>query len=148
MASLQELLGTEPKRAEVVADALVVLDAEVGDKRGLGGIAVKGAYKIVKGVRPGFTKAAVDRLLDGFLEALDPFYQGALSEGVAPSAYVAKRDGEVAEALLAVTDDHARNAQNRVVKKTYEKLRGAALTHVRAATPRLAEMIARHADTA
>jgi len=146
MASLRELLGTEPKRAEVIDDALLVLDAEVGDKRGLGGVAVKGAYKMVKGVRPGFTRNAVNHLLDDFLDALDPFYQQALEQGVTPSAYVAQRDSEVAESLLAVTDGRARTSQNRMVKKTYEKLRGAALNHVRAATPRLAEMLARHAD--
>ncbi len=148
MASLRETLGTEPKRAEVIDDALQVLDAEVGDKRGLGGIAVKGAYKMVKSVRPGFTRGTVDHLLNDFLDALDPFYQRALAGGVAPSAYVAQREGEVAEALLAVTDNRARSASNRMVKKTYEKLRGAALAHVRAATPRLAEMLARHADEA
>lgn len=148
MASLRELLGTQPKRAEVVDDALDVLDAEVGDKRGLGGMAVKGAYKMVKGVRPGFTKNTVDHLLDDFLDALDPFYQRAVADGVSPSAYVAQHDGEVAEALLTVTDSRAKSSTNRMVKKTYEKLRGAALNHVRAATPRLAEMLARHADSA
>ncbi|HEY0469712.1 MAG TPA: hypothetical protein VGC79_36230, partial [Polyangiaceae bacterium] len=72
MSSLREQMGTGDKRSAVIADACQVLDAEVADKSGLSGIAIKGAYKIVQGVRPGFVKDTVNNLLDDFLDAVDP----------------------------------------------------------------------------
>ena len=43
MPSLREQMGTGDKRSAVIADACQVLDAEVADKGGLSGIAIKGA---------------------------------------------------------------------------------------------------------
>jgi hypothetical protein len=145
MASLQELLGSGDKRRAVVDDALRVLDAEVDDKSGLGGLAVKAAFKIVKGISPGFLRDVVDHLLDDFLGALDPIYQEALSLGVPPRQHLQKDPSRVADALLAITDGRARRAKNQVVKATYEKLRGQAKKHVEAAVPRLGELFERHA---
>lgn len=146
MATLKEQLGAQPKRAEVIKDAILVLDAEVAEKRGISGMAVKGAYKLVKGVKPGFTEKAVDKLLDDFLDALDPFYTRAIEAGVTPGDYVAQHKTEVAEALLTVTDGKVQKAENRAIQKTYGKLRGSAASHVEAAAPRLGEMLARHAS--
>src|SRR5689334_19242555 len=104
MASLKELLGAGEKRGRLVDDALRVLDAEVEDKSGLTGIAVKTAYKVVKGVSPGFLREAVDHLLDDFLNALDPLYQEALTRGVGPRQHLQSNPGRVADALLSITD--------------------------------------------
>ena len=48
MSSLKEQLGTGEKRQQVIEDAIKVLDAEVADKGGLTGLAVKGGYKVVQ----------------------------------------------------------------------------------------------------
>ena len=48
MTSLRERLGEEAARQRLIGDACEVLDLEVDDKGGLGGIAIKGAYKLVK----------------------------------------------------------------------------------------------------
>ena len=69
MQPLREQLGTGDKRRKVVEDACLVLDQEVADKSGLTGIAIKTAYKVVKGIRPGFIPEVVDSLLDEFLDA-------------------------------------------------------------------------------
>lgn len=144
MASLKELLGGADKRGAIIDDSLRVLDAEVDSKGGLGGMAIKTAFKVVKGVSPGFLRQVVDHLLDDFLDALDPVYQEALAKGVAPRAHLQSNPSRVADALLAITDRRAQNAKNATIKKAYESLRGQAKKHVEAAVPRLGEMFERH----
>ena len=107
MSSLREQMGTGDKRSAVIADACQVLDAEVADKGGLSGIAIKGAYKIVQGVRPGFIRDTVNNLLDDFLDAVDPVYQEAAAKKVPAGGYLQQNSGRVAQALLAVTDARA-----------------------------------------
>lgn len=144
MPTLSELLGAPPKRQAVIEDCCRVLDLEVADKRGLGGVAIKGAYNLVKGIRPGFVRDVVDHLLDDFLAALDPVYQEAIAEGASPGDYLKRNNERVADALLAVTDARAQQAERPMIKKTYDKLRPTAKTHVAAAAPRLADLLDRH----
>jgi len=144
MTTLLELLGGPAKRGAIIDDSLHVLDAEVDSKGGLGGIAIKGAYKIVKGISPEFLRSVVDHLLDDFLNALDPIYQEAVQRGVNPRQHLTSNPSRVADALLAITDARAGRAKNQVVKKTYEKLRDGAKKHVEAAVPRLGELFGRH----
>ena len=87
MASLSEQLGSGDKRQKVIDDAQHVLDQEVADKSGLTGMAIKGAYKVVQGVRPGFTRHVIDAILDDFLVALDPLYQQAAAKRCPAAAY-------------------------------------------------------------
>ena len=61
MATLRELLGTGDKRAALIDDSLRVLEAEVDDKSGLSGIAIKTAFKVVKGISPGFLRQELAR---------------------------------------------------------------------------------------
>jgi hypothetical protein len=144
MATLRELLGSAAKRGAVIDDAVTVLDAEVDSKGGLGGIAIKTAYKVVKGISPDFSRSAVDHLLDDFLNALDPIYQEAVSRGVDARQHLISNPTRVADALLGITDARAERSKNQVVKKTYERLREGAKKHVEAAVPRLGDMFARH----
>jgi hypothetical protein len=143
--SLVEQIEDGSKRQAVIEDALRVLDAEVDDKSGLSGIAVKTAYKVVKGIAPGFLNQVMDRLLNDFLNAVDPVYQDAVARGEAPSKALANQSGAVADRLLAVTDARAARAKQPVVQKTYEKMRPSAKKHVEAAMPRLGQLLERHA---
>ncbi len=144
--SLVEQFENGEKKKAVVADAMRVLDQEVDEKSGLTGIAVKTAFKVVKGVAPDFIHRVVDRLLPDFLKAVDPVYQDALARGVKPSQALVEKSGQVADGLLAVTDARAKNAQQKVVQTTYEKLRPSAKKHVEAAMPRLGQLLERHAS--
>lgn len=145
MSSLRERLGCGEKRQQVIDDACEVLDQEVKDKGGITGLAVKGAYAVVKGIRPGFIRQAVDHLLDEFLDALDPFLAKAASANQSPSAYVRQQAPAVADALLAITDQKAQRAESGLVRKTYDKLRPTASKHVEAAAPRLGALLEKHA---
>ena len=144
MPSLIEVVTAGDKRQAVIEHAGRVLDAEVESKSGISGFAIKAAYKVVKGVGPGFLAKAIDHMLDEFLNALDPIYQEALQKGISPRTHLESDPDRVAEALLAVTDRRAQRAKNIVLKKTYDKLRSGAKQHVMAAVPRLGEMIAAH----
>jgi hypothetical protein len=145
MASLKEQLGSGEKREQVIEDACKVLDAEVADKGGLTGLAIKGGYKVVQGIRPGFVRDVVSRLLDEFLECMDPLYQEAKQKGRPAGAYLVENKSRVAEGLLGVTDRKAQNADG-VLKKAYEKLRPLAKGQVEAAAPRLAQLLEKHAE--
>jgi hypothetical protein len=146
MSSLKEQLGTGEKRQQVIEDAIKTLDAEVADKGGLTGLAVKGGYKVVQGVRPGFVKDVVTGLLDDFLDSMDPLYQEAKQKGRPAGAYLVDNKARMAESLLGVTDRKAQRADNAMLKKAYEKLRPMAKGQVEAAAPRLAQLLDKHAE--
>jgi hypothetical protein len=145
MPSLREQLGGPDKRAQVIEDACQVLDQEVADKGGITGIAIKGAYKLLQGIKPGFVKEIVNALLDEFLDALDPMYQEAAEKKRPAGAYLRENSSRTADALLQVTDRKAQQAQRAVIKSAYDKLRGMAKKQVEAACPRLGGLLERHA---
>jgi hypothetical protein len=145
MSSLKEQLGSGEKRQQVIDDAVKVLDQEVADKGGLTGLAVKGGYKVVQGIRPGFVKDVVTNLLDDFLESMDPLYQEAKQKGRPAGAFLIENKSRVADALLGVTDRRAQRADG-VLKKAYEKLRPLAKGQVESAAPRLAQLLEKHAE--
>ncbi len=148
MTELKDRLGAGEKRQQVIDDACRVLDEEVADKSGLSGLAVKAAFSVVKSVKPGFIRQAVDHLLDEFLDAMDPLHKEALTKGIAPGTFITQNAPRVADGLLAVTDNRAKKANSGVVQKTYEKLRPTAKKHVEAAMPRVGKLLDKHAPTA
>lgn len=144
MPSLTETLSDESKKNQVVDDCCSLIDAEVGDKGGLSGLAIKAGYAAVKNIKPGFIRHVVFDLLPEFSAALDPIFQEAKSKGASVSAHFNSNTGRVADALLAITDGKAQRSKSGVVKSTYEKLRGMAKKNVEAAVPRLGKMIEKH----
>lgn len=146
MATLTAVLSDKSRRSQVVADCAQLVDEEVRGKSGLSGIAVKGAYAIVKKVKPNVVDDAVGRLLDAFAAQLDPFYQGFVAEGAGQSfaAYLMPRSAEVANALLKITDERAERAENKALRSAYQKLRPTAVKHVEAAVPGIGRVIAKH----
>ena len=148
MQPLREQLGTGEKRRKLIDDACDVLDQEVADKSGLSGLAIKAAYKVVKGVRPGFIREVVDGLLDEFLDAVEPLYQEAVAAKRPLGSGVRDNPSRVADSLLGVTDRKAEKAKSQAVKSAYEKLRPMAKKQVEGACPRLAGLLERHATAA
>ena len=147
MSTLNEILAAPGVRSQVVADCEKVIDEEVASK-GLTGLPIKAAYAVVKAVKPGFVKEVVDHMLDDFAKRLDPMYQQAVSKNEPVSAYFNARPGEVAEALLAITDGRAERAKNQTLKSAYGKLRPTGKKHVEAAVPRLGRLVAKYASSA
>jgi hypothetical protein len=144
MSTLKDILTQPATRKLVIADCEKVIDEEVASK-GLMGMPIKLAYGAVKAIKPGFVPEVIDGLLDDFADRLDPFYQAALAKNEPVTAYMNTRASEVAEALLGITDQRARNAKNAVVKSAYEKLRPMAKKHTEAAIPRVSKLVAKYA---
>ena len=144
MSTLPEVLTSDAKKATVVDDCCTLIDAEVKDKGGISGLAIKAGYGAVKGVKPGFIKHAVTDMLPEFATALDPIYQDARTQNRPVADFFVANSDRVAEALLAITDAKAAKSKNSLVKGTYEKLRGTAKKNVEAAVPRLGKMIEKH----
>jgi hypothetical protein len=144
MATLPELLTTE-KKPLVVEDCCSLIDAEVKDKGGISGLAIKAGYSAVKGIKPGFVRTVVSDLLPEFAQALDPVWQDAKKDGKPVAPFFASNSSRVADALLAITDAKAARSKSGVVKGTYDKLRNSAKKNVEAAVPRLGEMVQKYA---
>lgn len=147
MSTLKDILTRPGIRPQVIADCERLIEEEVASK-GLAGIPIKAAYAIVKAIKPGFIPEVIDHMLDDFSDRLDPVYQAALGKNEPVGAYFNGHGGEVAEALLAITDGRAQRAKNQAVKSTYEKLRPTAKKHVEAAVPRIGRLVAKHASAA
>ncbi len=146
MGALTEALKDPARRKAIVDDGVKVIDEEVASKRGFSGMAVKAAFAGVKAVRPGMIGMALDMLLPQFAAQVDPFYDAWRVDGRGTlEAYFRSHDTEIANALLSITDARAQRAEQRSLKKAYEKLRPQGLEHTKAAMPRLAGLVSRHA---
>ena len=143
MSNLSEALTSESKKAVVVDDCIALIDAEVSEKSGISGLAIKAGYAAVKGVKPGFIKQAVSDLLPEFASALESIYQEARTGSRPVSEFFTSNTSRVAD---AITDAKAQKSKSGVVKGTYDKLRGSAKKNVEAAVPRLGKMIEKHAS--
>lgn len=144
MPRLPELLTQDDKRSHVVQDCLSLIDAEVADKSGISGMAIKAGYRAVKGIKPGFLEKVVHDLLPEFAGAMDPIYQEAVTAEQPVRSHFEANQSRLADALLAITDERARRTNSGVVKATYERLRGSAKKNVEAAVPRLGTLIEKH----
>ena len=147
VAALSESLLEEAKRPAFLADAVQVLDAEVSNKGGASGLAVKGGYAAVKKIGPSIIPDALESLAPKLLEQLQPYWQEyqASDSGDFGDTLVADSDA-VAEALLSVTDARAAASTRPAIQKVYNSLRGSAKKNVIEALPRVGDLVQRHAD--
>jgi hypothetical protein len=148
MPTLTEILLVPGNRPKVIADCVQLINEEVDSKGGLTGLAVKGAYALVKAVKPGFVPEAVDHMLDDFVKRLEPFWADAQTKNEPVGALMNARAPQVADALLAISDERAQRAKQQNLKKAYEKLRPTGKKHVEAAVPRVGRLIAKYASAA
>ncbi|HEX3695751.1 MAG TPA: hypothetical protein VH374_10210 [Polyangia bacterium] len=148
MSTLSEVLLVPGNRKVVVGDCVKLIEEEVDSKGGLTGLAVKGAFALVKAVKPGFVAEAVDSMLDDFVKRLEPFHAAAQARNEPTGPSMNSRAGEVAEALLAISDERAARARNPTLKKAYEKLRPTGKKHVEAAVPRIGRLITKYTASA
>jgi len=146
MGSLAETIKDDTRRRAVVNDCVALIEAEVASKRGLSGMGIKTAFKAVKGLRPGMIPMAMNHLLDDFAKQIDPLWQECQSSGEAPRAFFSSRKGEIANALLSITDARRDRADNRVMVRAYNGLRPKAVAYIGDAAPRLGDLIAKHAS--
>jgi hypothetical protein len=148
MPTLNEILLVPGTRPKVIADCVQLINEEVDSKGGLTGLAVKGAFALVKAVKPGFVNEAVDHMLDDFVTRLEPFYAEALAKNEPVGPLMNAKAPQVADALLAISDERAQKSTNGNLKKAYEKLRPTGKKHVEQAVPRVGRLIQKYASVA
>ena len=139
-----DALTDESKKQNVVRDCCELIEAEVKEKGGISGLAIKAGYGAVKGIKPGFVEKAVEDLLPDFAKALDPIYAEAKAANKPVADFFTSNTSRVADALLSITDAKASRAKSGVAKGAYEKLRGSAKKNVESAVPRLGKLIEKY----
>lgn len=145
-SSLQDTVLTEQNWSPLVADVKTLVDSEVAGKSGVAATGLKVAYKAVNAFAPGYYQQAVETILPGIVERLEPFWADfGASGGSSFGDYLAKRGSEVSEALLSVTDDMAGRSDKTAVVKAYQSVRGGAAKNVEAALPGLGALVQKYA---
>lgn len=145
MVHLSEYLSEPAARPAVIADACALIDREVAHTSGISGMAIRSAYRVMSGLRPGMVAGAVDSLLSPFSDQLDPFYQEHVATGVPLEEILLTQRSSMADALLSITDDRADRTSNKTLRRAYQRVRPAARQHVEAAAPGIAGLITAHA---
>lgn len=146
MPALTDTLLDPAVAPSVQADVRALVDAEVADKKGASGLALRAGYGAVKKVYPAVLEEAVDKMWPAFVWHLDSFWQ---EWSAAPSGrfsdYLVARQDEAAEALLSVTDERVEHTEKAALRKAYGSMRGTAKKHVVEALPRVGEVVQKHA---
>jgi hypothetical protein len=148
MRTLQETLLAPDIHPQVVADCESLVDREVADMPGVTGTAVRLAYKTVRAFDVGHIPAMIETILPSVADALQPYWEKFSAEsgggGGDFGGYLARREDEVAEALLAITDSRQRASSRATIVKAYKTVRGSAAKHVKAALPGLGALVQKY----
>lgn len=141
--TLEEALQDPERRRAVIAGGATLVEAEVASKRGLSGVAIRTGFATVQRFDPTFVPRALASLMPEFAPAIDPLFATARESGDVERWFVAHA-GQVADALLSVTDARAERADHRLLLQVYRKLRGRAREQVMQAAPGLARLVLEH----
>jgi hypothetical protein len=145
-ATLRQLLLAPETMPQVVTDCRGLVEQELSSKSGVSATAVKAAYKVVTTFAPGYYQAAIEEMLPDMTDQLEPFWADfTASGGSSFGDYLAKRGGEVSEALLTVTDRMGRESSRATVVKAYNAVRGGAAKNIEAALPNLGALVQKYA---
>jgi hypothetical protein len=145
-ATLDQMLLAPEARPQVITDCCELIEQEIGDMSGISGTAIKLAHKTVTTFLPGHVRHVVGLLLPDLAEALQPYWADFTTSGGAQFGdYLAKRGEEVAQVLLAITDQKAATSGRAVVVKAYGSVRSHAVKHVEAALPRVGDLVLKYA---
>ena len=137
----------DPLRTEKIEqDCVALIEAQVAAKKGVAGLALRGVFKALKAIRPGILKDAVKRLLPQFVPPLEPHVERGCQRGGLQAHFESHR-AEIADALLAVTDERAQRSSQRAIVRCYRGARSAARKHTMQALPAVAKLIERHIDS-
>jgi hypothetical protein len=145
-ANLPDILLVAGAQQRIVVDCQALVEQELSEKSGMSAAAVKVAYKVVTTFAPGYYQSTVETMVPDLMNELQPFWADYQAAGGGQFGdYLVKRDGEVAEALLRVTDGMARDSERPAVVKAYNAVRGGATKHIQAALPAMGTLVEKYA---
>ncbi|MEO1521144.1 MAG: hypothetical protein AAFU78_10245 [Cyanobacteria bacterium J06633_2] len=137
---LHETIQNKEVRTSIANDCASLIDEQVAAKSGMGGLALKATYGVVKGVGKEYIPGAIGRLLPDAFAALDPIWVEGVQSGD-PVNYLSQHRTRTADMLLSVTDTRIEKSNNKIVRSAYNKLRNSVKTDVEASVPGLAKII-------
>ena len=141
-----DIVKDKSVKAGIVADCTKLIDEQVTAKGGLSGLALKTAYRVVKGIGPQYIPGAVGRLLPEVFDALDPMWNEGLQAGD-PVEHLIQNRSRTADMLLSVTDNRIKRSDG-VIRSSYNKLRKSVKGDVEDAIPGFAKIIGNHVQAA
>jgi len=145
-ATLHEMLLAPQVQPQVVSDCEALIDTQLSGMSGISGTAIKLAYKTVRTFSANHIHYMVETLLPRMADALQPYWADFnATSGGQFGDYLAKREDEVSEALLAITDERAKGSGRPTIVKAYNTVRGSAAKHVRAALPAVGTLVQNYA---
>ncbi len=142
---LSEQIKDEQIQISIAEDCAKLMDEKVAMKTGISGLAIKTAYRALKGIGPGYIPRALQNLVPQALEALDPMWTEGLQAGD-PVEHLSQNSSKTADILLGVTDQKASKAQNKIVIATYKKVRNSVQGDVEDAVPGLATILGNYTN--
>ena len=140
--ALGDLIKDSAVQASIVEDCDQLINSQVSQKGGVSGMALKTAYRVVKGIGPTYIQGALSRMMPSTLEALDPIWQEGIQVGD-PVAYLEQHRAHTADLILSVTDHRIQYTSGPILS-VYNKLRKSVKSDIEAAVPELAIIIERH----
>lgn len=143
MNALRTALLDPATRPQVIDTLVQLAESEVATKKGISGTMLKTAFAGAKKASPGVVSKAVNALLPGVADALDPHYAAKGDQAFGSYLSDPARSGQVADELLAVADAKARAVKNTPLGKVYGSVRGKAKDHVVTALPALGAALER-----
>ena len=145
-SNLSDILAVPGAQQQIAADCQALVEQELSEKSGVSAAAVKLAYKAVTAFAPGYYQQTVTDMVPVMLEQLQPFWADFQAAGGGSFGdYLVKRQDEVSEALLKVTDDMAKGSERAAVVKAYGTVRGGATKHIQAALPNVGALVEKYA---
>lgn len=144
--TLSDMINDPSVKARIVEDCTRLMDDQVASKRGVSGMAIKTAYRVVKGVGPDYVSGALGRILPEACVALEPMWHEGLEVGD-PVNYLSQNCSRTADIILSVTDARAHKASGAVAG-AYGKLRKSVKGDIEAAVPGFAGILGNHVQTA
>lgn len=143
MGELVDTLLKAETRPTLVRECVTMIDEEVHSKGGLSGMAIKAGYATVKAFKASIVPESVDGMIDDMVKNLEPLWDEYAKGGKSGSleTYLGSRSGQVADALLKISDDRAAKTSHQTLKKVYEKLRPTGKKNVEQAVPRIAGVV-------
>ncbi len=143
---LSNSIQDQETQAKIAEECAELMDTQVAAKKGISGIAIKTAYRALKGLGPNYIQRALQGLLPPALKAVDPIWDEGIQAGD-PVAHLSQNREKTAEVLLSVTDTKISKAKNKIVIATYKQVRKSVKGDVEEAVPGLATIINNYAHS-
>ncbi|MDO4684976.1 MAG: hypothetical protein Q4A92_00360 [Corynebacterium sp.] len=145
MTELKSIL-TGAAQGAVVADISDLVTKSVSDMSGVGGVAVKGAMAAATKYDSEIVSKVVSRLLPDVADALNPKWLAFLASGNQDfGSFLDSQKADVANSILEITDQRAKEEGNSTLSKIYGTVRSKGAQVLEANAGNIGTIIQRHA---